>query len=159
MMISRRQLAGTETRLLLPLAGILVATIVLEVALKCYALIYPQETVRVRYHSFNVPGGTFRYQGSGVINVPGGKFRYQGSTGVIKEFDVTHQLNYLGFNDENHTISKPRDVIRVLVLGDSYTEAWQVPLGAAYHRVLESLLNERYGGDPRFEVIAFGLSG
>lgn len=49
--------------------------------------------------------------------------------------------NALGFRDREHALSKPEGVQRIAVLGDSFTEAVQVPLEETWWREMSSALN------------------
>lgn len=76
------------------------------------------------------------------------------------EFRVPIRINTQGFRDVEHTAAKPAGVTRVLVLGDSFIEALQVPLEDTFSRRLERELNR--GGDEksaRYEVVSMGVSG
>jgi len=75
-----------------------------------------------------------------------------------REFVIPVEINSHGRRDIEHPWDKPAGVERVLVLGDSFTEAMQVPLADTYVRRLETNLNER-GGGTRFEVLSAGVSG
>ena len=96
---------------------------------------------------------------SSQANQPNSVFRWQGNPGTIKDFDVTHTFNYLGFNDEDYPVAKRPNTFRIAVLGDSFTEAFQVPRDQSFHTLLEKKLNEISSGNRRFEVLAFGRSG
>jgi hypothetical protein len=74
------------------------------------------------------------------------------------EFVVPVTISSQGLRDVEHTEAKPSDVVRVLVLGDSYIEALQVPLEQSFSRQLEAALNGQ-GGARRFEVVSMGVSG
>ncbi len=67
-------------------------------------------------------------------------------------------INRDGLRDTDRTIAKPEGSYRILILGDSMTEAIQVDLEQTYPRVLERLLN---GANPgkAFEVINLGVAG
>jgi hypothetical protein len=77
------------------------------------------------------------------------------------EFRVSVRINSQGFRDVEHTVAKPEGVTRVLVLGDSFIEALQVPLEDTFARRLESDLNGGLGdgSSERYEVISMGVSG
>jgi lysophospholipase L1-like esterase len=81
----------------------------------------------------------------------------EGRTGrwVSPEFDVRVTINSAGFRDRERAREKPRGVRRVIVLGDSMTEAFQVPLEATFAARLESTLHAR---EPRVEVLNMGLT-
>jgi hypothetical protein len=69
-------------------------------------------------------------------------------------------INSDGLRDREHTIEKPKDVIRIAVLGDSYTEALQVPVEDAFWSVMERRLGtcSRLHGR-RVEAMNFGVAG
>lgn len=84
------------------------------------------------------------------------------------EGEALVETNQLGFRDHDHAIRKAADTIRIAVLGDSFTEAVQVPVEQTWWRVMERTLNA--GGCPgldarpstvlpRFEVLNFAVSG
>jgi hypothetical protein len=80
-------------------------------------------------------------------------------------WDVGENENYVrissrGLRDREHALKRPDKVVRVAVLGDSETEALQVPLEKAYFSVMERQLNSQLGevGD-KVEVINFGVGG
>jgi len=73
------------------------------------------------------------------------------------EYDVDFRVNSQGLRDDEHTYAKPAETFRILVLGDSFVEAAQVPLESAWHQVLERELNAA-GGRP-VEVVAAGVGG
>jgi hypothetical protein len=62
-----------------------------------------------------------------------------------------------GFRGVDRPREKPGGVLRVAILGDSYTEAKQVALEDAYSAHVERALNECL--DRRVEVLSFGVSG
>lgn len=72
---------------------------------------------------------------------------------VREDFKTKIEMNNEGFRDINHKIEKS-DKYRILFLGDSFTEALQVPLEETYARKIESIL------DPsEVEIISMGVSG
>ncbi len=70
------------------------------------------------------------------------------------------KINSAGFRDVEHMIQKPENTYRILVLGDSYTEARQVALEDTFGRKVEQQLQscERFF-PKRVEVINFGVPG
>ena len=90
--------------------------------------------------------------GKGSTHVPHAFYRH------TKEGFSEGYFNSHGFRDYERTHSKPENSFRILVLGDSYTEALHVPLEHSFPALLEKYLNERIGGT-RFEVLNLGQSG
>jgi hypothetical protein len=85
------------------------------------------------------------------------KYIWPGQKGQIKEFSNMVELNSLSFYDVEHSLTKPEKVFRIAVLGDSYTEAREVPLEKIYPRLLEADLRARLGLP--VEVISLARSG
>ena len=82
---------------------------------------------------------------------------WPGQVGNIREFSVETSRNSLGYHDIEHTLQKPEDTFRVLILGDSFVEAIQVPLENTFHKIMEKELNRRMNFP--VEVISLGRSG
>lgn len=70
------------------------------------------------------------------------------------------RINSNGFHDEERSREKPANTIRVAVLGNSWTEALQVPLEKTYTAVLQEKLNGNacFAGK-QVEVLNFGVAG
>jgi hypothetical protein len=70
------------------------------------------------------------------------------------------RINEHGMRDRARRVAKPLGAFRVALLGDSYTEALQVPLEQTFGAVLERTLSEcpPLEGRP-IEVLNFGVSG
>ena len=65
-----------------------------------------------------------------------------------------------GLRDREHDVTKRANVVRIAVLGDSFTEALQVDARDAYWAVAERELQRREKVDGRdFEFVNFGVSG
>ena len=70
------------------------------------------------------------------------------------------KINSAGYRDREHRKIKPRNVIRIAVLGDSYAEALQVPLEDTFWAVLEQEIKRCPSILLRnVEVLNFGVSG
>jgi hypothetical protein len=79
---------------------------------------------------------------------------------ALDEGRVSVRINSDGLRDREHEIQKPPNTFRIAVLGDSYTEAMNVPIGEAFWSVLErELLSCHERGERDVEVINFGVSG
>ena len=77
-----------------------------------------------------------------------------------KEGGALVSVNAAGRRDEHVPMGKPDNVYRIAVLGDSYSEAFQVEREQAYWALLPRLL-QQCGFQPgrRFQVLNFGVSG
>jgi hypothetical protein len=90
---------------------------------------------------------------------PNAEFVYLGYLpGAVEDFANPVKLNSLGFHDREYAVERPTPATyRIFVLGDSYVAAWEVPIGATFHKRLEARLVE---DDPlqrsSYQVIAFG---
>jgi hypothetical protein len=95
-------------------------------------------------------------------HAPGAEFVYYGYEPNLKVNYINRfRWNSQGYFDRDHKTTKPHNVKRVVVIGDSYVEAVQVPLAKSFHKLLEAALNSSYqeSGELKFEVIALGNSG
>jgi len=77
-----------------------------------------------------------------------------------KEGETSFRTNSAGFRDREHARAKPPGTLRIVVLGDSYSEALQVDLDQAFWSVLQRELNQcpRLQGR-QVEVLNAGVSG
>jgi hypothetical protein len=75
------------------------------------------------------------------------------------EGEAPVRINSQGWRDAERSVARPANVLRVAVLGDSFTEALQVPLEATFPARLERELNAcRALGPRQVEVLNFGVS-
>jgi len=75
------------------------------------------------------------------------------------EYDVFVHINSQGLRDREHALQKPPNTLRIAVLGDSYTEALQVPMEKDYSSVLEQALTGCPSmHDKTVEVMNFGAN-
>jgi lysophospholipase L1-like esterase len=82
---------------------------------------------------------------------------HQVVTYTTDQFTTTEVINSAGLPDIEHSYGKPNGVYRILILGDSFVEAYQVSLEKSFPRLLEKMLNKRRGPEiHRFEVIKAG---
>ena len=77
-----------------------------------------------------------------------------------KEGEAYIHINSSGRRDDRqYTTTKPGDIFRVAVIGDSYAEAMQVPVGLTFWSVLERELGKCAAlSGKRAEVLNFGVS-
>jgi GDSL-like lipase/acylhydrolase family protein len=71
-------------------------------------------------------------------------------------FDVPVEINSHGFRDREHAYDKPPGTRRVVLLGDSFIEALQVPFERSVTPLLEERVRQETGA---VEFINLGLSG
>jgi acetyltransferase AlgX (SGNH hydrolase-like protein) len=72
---------------------------------------------------------------------------------TTSEYHTTVQYNAHGVRGPDRPYSKPPDVPRIVVLGDSFVDAYTVQIQDQFTEVLEASLG------PRFEVINLGVTG
>jgi hypothetical protein len=76
---------------------------------------------------------------------------------TTKEYAVDRQTNTLGFHDAEHKIARQENTYRIVVLGDSFSEAAQVPIKDTWCKQLELLLQKL--SDKNIEVVNLGIGG
>ena len=96
---------------------------------------------------------------------------YDGKTGLLRLppysqqpiktacWENTISANSQGFHDTEFKLEKPDDVFRIVILGDSMLEAYQVPIKDSFQYLLEERLNNLAGRNKKFEVYSFGVGG
>ncbi len=90
---------------------------------------------------------------------PNAAFTYYGYLpGEVEDFANPVRLNALGFHDRDYAPERPTaSTYRIMVLGDSYVAAWEVPLEQTFHKRLEARLEKEDPlGRESYQVIAFG---
>jgi lysophospholipase L1-like esterase len=70
-------------------------------------------------------------------------------------FDVPVEINSVGFRDREHSLEKPPGTRRVVLLGDSFIEALQVPFDQSLTPMLEAKLQQT----APTELISLSVSG
>jgi len=95
--------------------------------------------------------------------VPNSLFTYTGTHWYEREFKTQIKTNSLGFRDKERTIEKQKDLTRLVVIGDSFVVAREVPFDKTPSQLLERYLNEGNPGDfskrSTYEVLNFGITG
>jgi hypothetical protein len=84
-----------------------------------------------------------------------------GVSGIVSvETKQFVRINNHGFRDLEHRYEKPPNTMRIAVLGNSWTEALQVPLEKTYASVLQRTLTQPGClSTTRVEVLNFGVAG
>jgi len=96
----------------------------------------------------------YKYDPQTGLNILQPNFQFRSTTDC---FDTLVKVNSQGFNDSEFSLEKKEDVFRIVIIGDSFVEARNVPLEKSFQYVLEQKLNEIPGR--KFEVYAFGIAG
>ncbi|MBI3942251.1 MAG: hypothetical protein HY326_04495 [Chloroflexi bacterium] len=95
----------------------------------------------------------------GTYHIPNMRVQYAGADPILNpEYQAQIEINSRGLRGPEYPFQPPDQVKRILVLGDSYTEAFQVPFQDTYVNVLQNELNKK-GNSPQFEVINAGIGG
>ena len=82
------------------------------------------------------------------------------AVGRSRESNLLFRLNSQGFHDREHSKEKLPNTLRIAVLGDSVAEGVEVPIEKTFSAVLERELNAHPLGDRlKVEVINFGVRG
>ncbi len=68
------------------------------------------------------------------------------------------KINDVGFHSRTYSIKKPNETFRIVILGDSFVEAVQVPLEKTFPAILEKKLNQNVN-NMKYEVISIAKSG
>jgi len=127
-------------RLLLVVGSLVVALLIVEVGLRIAGFTYFNPYIADAEVGYSLRPGA------------AGWWTREGRTYVT--------INSQGFRDREHTIAKPADTFRVAVLGDSFAEAFQVPLEKTFWSVMERQLSSCVpAGKQKVEVLNFGVSG
>ncbi len=125
-----------------------VTAVLLEVALRI-----------VFYHSMDFSMEMWKYavQLKHPVSNPNLSFAHRANShAFLMGSDVT--INSQGLRDHEYSLTKSPGVYRVLVLGDSTTLGWGVPLDQTTAKILERELNAQHtAGYQRFEVINTGV--
>jgi hypothetical protein len=136
---SRPRLRLLFARLLLLFGGIFVALLIAEVALRVSGFTY--------FNPYIVD------QDVGFALRPGAEGWWQ------KEARTYVKINSQGFRDREHSFAKPPGSLRIAILGDSFAEAFQVPLEKTFWSVMERKLEEcPQLTTSKVEVLNFGVS-
>src|SRR6476620_3466783 len=107
---------------LLFIAGLAIALLLAEGALRVFGFSHFNPYIADQYLGFSLRPNAE------------GWWRKEGLTYI--------KINSQGFRDREHTIEKPGDTIRIAVLGDSFAEAFQVPIEKTFWTVMEQRVQD-----------------
>jgi lysophospholipase L1-like esterase len=74
-------------------------------------------------------------------------------------YDNIVEYNGKGYRGPEASYEKPDDVYRILIIGDSFVEAIQVPYEETFQAQLQARLSEQDTAERRYEVVAMGRTG
>jgi hypothetical protein len=77
------------------------------------------------------------------VDAPNTVLNYQ-----MAEFDYEKKTNSLGFRDIEHPISRPAGELRLIAVGDSFTEGWGARFEHTWLNELHAILNAEQGESP-----------
>jgi hypothetical protein len=135
---------------LVAIFGIIVALLVLEIGLR----LIPQAQLDALVERSSQRLALYRLDPR-----IGWSLKPEGETVITTRDDrsIPIQINSLGLRDTEHPYQKPPGVFRILMLGDSFTEALDVKLEESYPYLVEQCLTDRL--NMPVEVINAGVSG
>ncbi len=110
------------SRLAMALAGAALGLLAAEALLRITGLGHPGLYIYDRYSGWRLRPGASLWQ------------TQEGRAHVV--------INSAGMRDREHPVAKPPDTVRIAFLGDSFTEAKQVPLGNTFCAVAERELTQ-----------------
>ena len=103
---------------------------------------------------------------SGLTYQPDPDFGWKHTAGhsytyYVEDREIPVSINSRGLRDDDYSYTKPADSLRILLLGDSLTEALQVRKEDSFADLLEQQLNDKAEKDSRpvIQVINSGTSG
>lgn len=128
----------TFTKLLIAVCGILSGVLMLEIGIR---LLQPRQRI-LKFYENDIIGNAFTPNQKGWFVPP------------TKDYKTSVEINSHGWPDIEHTYEKPPDTFRILILGDSFVENFQVPLENRFFRLLEK--NLKAATNKNIEVIALG---
>jgi hypothetical protein len=122
------------------LSGCGIAFVFVEVGLRLFGISYPYFYIPDELTGFSLKPGAE------------GLWHKEGETYIT--------INRAGFRDREHRLEKGPGTFRIAVLGDSFTEALQVPMEETYWNRIEHELSGCPALDKReVEVVNFGVGG
>jgi len=143
----------TKLRRLLPKLALLASSLV-------FTLLVTEASLRIAfYHSKDFAMEMWKYavQLKQPVSNPDLSFVHvPNSHAFLMGVDVN--INSQGLRDYEYSLAKSPETYRIMMLGDSTTLGWGVPLEATVPKLLERELNEgRAPGIDRFEVLNAGV--
>lgn len=140
----QKDTSNFKTLLLISLTSIVFSLFFVEITLRAYFNFTNSRTTLI-WRDDQIVGRRLVSNQNGLFVSPQG------------EYKTKIQINSEGWHDIEHKTEKPADTFRILILGDSFVENFQVPLPETFFRQLENKLNEKSIYNKKIEIIAIGL--
>lgn len=125
--------------------GLLFSFILIEILLKSYYLISEKMFFGLKPSRTTIKWRDDELVGKRLVPNQSGWFVTDS-----KEYFTWIDVNSGGWRESKHSLEKPEDIYRILVIGDSFVENFQVPLEQTFFKQLEKGFNN-------IEVVAMGL--
>lgn len=120
-------------KILLVISSFLISLFISEIILR---ILFP--TTTLNYYQNPLIGSALVPNQKGLFVTP------------TTEYKTEVSVNSHGWPDVGHSYEKPQGTFRIVILGDSFVENWQVPLEQRFFRQLQKSLGDKY------EIIALG---
>ena len=130
---------GTSSKILLAAFGVFLALLILEAVFRLLNIVEFKERLAPQRQGRPFAGNPTYYMNPGHelfgwFFVPNNEFIF---TSRRDEFRVRVRINSNGLRDREYPYEKGEGVFRILVLGDSFSAALQVPLEQIWHEIIE----------------------
>lgn len=149
-----KSLQKLALRVFLVFIGLTTSLLVLEIGMRLYYLMAENQ-----FLGLTPARTTLKFYDDdifGYVLVPNQKGWFVPHT---REYFTWVEANSYGFPDVEHTLQKPPNTLRILLLGDSFAENYQVPLEKRFFRQLETTLKTITKRPIEVIVLGLGNSG
>ena len=142
----KQKLLSVFSRMGLILFGVIFGLVILEVM---FRFMYPDPSPKL------INQGLQFHETYGLAFIP----NVEGwNTSLRGEYSTYIKINNKGLRGQEYEYSKTDDIFRILVLGDSFTAALQIPEAETFSKLLETQLQQQFP-QTKFEVINAGVVG
>ena len=150
-----------SSKILLAVFGVFLAFLILEAAFRLLNIVEFKERFAPQRQGQPFAGNPTLYMNPGHelfgwFFVPNNEFIYARER---EDFRVRVKINSRGLRDREYPYEKGEGVFRILVLGDSFSAALQVPLEQIWHEIVERRLNGPARTNTKVEIINAGVPG
>jgi len=136
--------------ILIPAIGVLIAFLLMEIALRTFYWAAEEKMLGLTPKRTTLEWVDNSALGRGLKASQEGWF-----VPKTNEYSTLIEVNSKGWRDSEHFLEKSEDTYRIVILGDSFVENFQVPLENTFFRQLEKELGRKL--NKKIEVITIGL--